>query len=96
MFVKAGPQYVVDKENGISLEATGPYSFLYRNKDRSATLSSEPLLDDTGVYSVCFYLSDLQEWDEPQGAPLADTDRETIKNDVVNALALLDVEVEVE
>ena len=96
MFEKAGPQYVVDKKNGLSLEATGPYSFLYRDNQRSATLSSEPLLDEKGIYCVCLYLSDLEQWDEPEGAPVNEAARKKIEEDVVSALALLDIEVEVE
>ena len=96
MFAKAGPQYAVDKENGISLEATSPYSFVYKDQSFKATLSSEPLQNDNGDYSVCLYLSDLEEWDLPCGQAVNDDDKKKIKKNTIEALGTLGMVVEVE
>lgn len=96
MLKKVGSQYVVDEENEISFEATGPYSFLYKNKNLEATISSEPLKDDKGNYSVCLYLSDLDEWDKPENRPINDDERDAIHGHATQALQLLGMKVEIE
>ena len=97
MLRKAGHQYVIDEQNDISLEATGPYSFVYKNNDHSATLSSEPLLEnDEDTYTVCVYLSDLDEWDEPKEKTVTTEEKETIADFVAEAISLLGLKVEIE
>lgn len=95
MFKKVGQQYVIDETAGISLEATGLNSFRYADNDYIASLSSEPLMKD-GKYSVCLYLSELTSWDFPENQELTDEEREIIGSNVIQALKVLDIEVEVE
>ena len=97
MLKKAGHQYVVDEVRGISLEATGPYDFKYQQKDHSVTISSEPLKsEDDDTYSVCLYITDLEEWDEPESVPITEKDKDKIADFAKEAIELLGFEVEVE
>lgn len=96
MLKKAGPQYIVDEGRGVSLEATGPYSFLYTNNQNSVEISSEPLKSEDEEYSVCVYISSLETWDKPEQRAITPEEIATIKEDVQDALRILELNVEFE
>lgn len=96
MFKKENLQYAVDEERNVSLEATGPYSFLYTKGEKSVEIPSESLKAENGLYSVCIYLSALKTWDKPESIKIEAEDVLSIKNDVQDAIKILEMNAEFE
>jgi hypothetical protein len=92
MFKMISPQYAVDEDNDISLEATGLYSFLYKQNEKHVEISSEPLKKDD-EYSVCMYLSDIKVWNN-DNEEITDEEKEAIKANLISALKTLNMNAE--
>ena len=94
MFQKQTPQYTVNSVANISLEATGPYSFVYTPDGKKLEIDSEPLKQENGTYKVLIYTSTIEEWDHDDTAEISNNERQHILDNIKEALHSLDMEVE--